>query len=131
MHYNYFYYANRTIHRYPHKTVLAVRQETLWDDLRSIERYLGGDPRRPFERQGPTITHGSGQFRYRALLDPVLVPRLCCAIQNEIKTYNYILERAVNLDFRQKSNSMKALLGRCGALSIDGLRTKCADDDLQ
>jgi hypothetical protein len=106
---------------------LVVRQEMLWEDLRSIERYLGGDPRRPFERQGPTITHGSEHFRYHAILDPDLVPRLCCAIQKEIETYKYLLERAVNLDFRQKSNSLKGLLTRCGALSMDGLRTKCTD----
>lgn len=127
MYFNYFYYANATIYRFPHRNVLAVRQEMLWDDLRSIESYLGGDPHRPFERQGPTITHGSEQFRYRASLDPKLVLRLCCAIPKEIETYKYILERAVNLDVRQKSNSLKGVLSKCGAVSIDDLRKKCTE----
>ena len=127
MHYNYFYHANRTIYRYPNRDVFAVRQESLWDDLRSIERYLGGNPRRLFEREGPTITHGSGRFRYRASLDPVIGPRiLCCPMLKEIETYIDIVERAVNLDSGQKSNSLKGLLSKCDATSMDGLRKTCA-----
>ena len=113
MHYNYFYYVNRTIHQYPDRTILAVRQERLWEDLRSVEKFLGGDGRRPFQHQGPTITHGSERFRYRASLNPDLVPHLCCTISQEVKTYKYLLEGAVNLEPREKSISIVALLEKC------------------
>jgi hypothetical protein len=113
MHYNYFYYVNRTIHQYPKRIVLVVRQEKLWEDLRSVEKYLGGDGQRPFQHQGPTITHGSERFRYRASLDLALIRHICCTISQEIKTYKHILEEAVNLESRQKDMSIKALLERC------------------
>ncbi len=126
MHYNYFYYANRTIHRYPTRQVLVVRQEMLWDDLRTVERYLGGDQHRPFERQGPTITHGSEKFAYRASLDPDLVPHLCCAIPKEIKTYKYLLQRAENLDSQQKLKSFQELSRKCQSPSFEDLVRKCS-----
>ena len=113
MHYNYFYYVNRTIHQYPKNIILAVRQERLWEDLRSVEKFLGGDAHRPFQRQGPTITHGSEKFRYRASLDPDLVPHLCCTISQEVKTYKHLLEEAVNLESSQKSISIMTLLEKC------------------
>mmetsp|Transcript_36318 Transcript_36318/g.72294 ORF Transcript_36318/g.72294 Transcript_36318/m.72294 type:complete len:352 (+) Transcript_36318:94-1149(+) len=113
MHYNYFYYFNRTLHQYPNRIILAVRQERLWEDLRSVEKFLGGDAQRPFQDQGPTITHGSEKFRYRASLDPDLVPPLCCTIIQEVKTYKYLLEEAVNLESSQKSISIMALLKKC------------------
>lgn len=125
MHYNYFYYANRTITQFPERNILAIRQEALWDDLRSVEWYLGGDPRRPFETQGPTITHGSEHYRYRAYLDPSLVSRLCCVIPQEIKTYMYLLEQAANLAEREKARSLKALFEGCRAASFADLASSC------
>jgi len=128
MYYNYQYYANRTITQYPNRKTLVVRQESLWDDLRSVESYLGGDPHHPFETQGPTITHGSERFRYRARLDPMLVVQLCCAIPKEISTYTLLLKKASNLGIEQKASSLKALFHGCGSSSLKDLTTRCGWD---
>jgi hypothetical protein len=125
MHFNYYYYANATTIPYPEKEVMVVRQEMLWDDLRRIERLLGGDPMRPFETEGPIVTHGSEKFQYRAILDPTLVPSLCCAIPMEIRSYTNFLARAINLEGRHKMYSITALLTKCGAQSIHSLSIRC------
>jgi hypothetical protein len=128
MHYNYHFYINRTIAKYPGRKLLAVRQEFLWADLRTVELYLGGDPHRPFEAEGPTITHGSERFRYRANLDPTLIPRLCCTIPKEIKSYTLLVELSANLGVREKSTSLQALSHVCGASSLDDLASRCGWD---
>ena len=125
MFFNYNYYANKTIFTYPEKEVLVVRQEMLFDDLRGIELLFGGNPLRAFETEGPTITHGSEHFRYRAHLDAVLVPVLCCAIPLEIFGYKEFLMRASNLERAQKSSALKALLHKCDTNTIDELRVRC------
>jgi hypothetical protein len=125
MHFNYFYYVNQTIAQFPERKILIIRQEAIWADLRSVEGYLGGDPRRKFEEEGPVITHGSERFRYRARLDPTLVSRLCCAIPKEISTYMHLVKQAVNLEVRQKEYSLKALFQRCHAASFQDLASMC------
>lgn len=123
--FNYQYYANRTTWRFPQKDVVVVRQEMLWDDLRRIESWLGGDPLRSFETEGPIINHGSDKFKYRAKLDPLLIPPLCCVIPNEIQIYNDLLDRAVNLEDRHKKFSIQNLLSKCKVDSITTLATQC------
>lgn len=128
MHFNYFYYFNRTIAQYPGRRVLAVRQEALWDDLRSVEALLGGDIRRFFEDEGPSISHGSEHFRYQANLESSLVLHLCCAIPMEIKMYTEILEQAENLGNEHKTLALESLLKICGASSFMQLRKQCGWD---
>lgn len=125
MFYNYHYYINRTVAQYPEKAVVAIRQEMLWDDLRSIEQLLGGSPLHPFETEGPVMFHGSDKFLYRAQLDPTLIPLLCCSIPREISAYVQILSRALNLEARQKSISLNYLLQQCRAASMTELKTQC------
>ena len=130
MHYNYAYYINRTIAKYPGRKILAVRQEFLWDDLRTVEFFLGGDPRHPFQAEGPTITHGSERFRYRANLDPTLISRLCCSIPKEIKAYTLLIELSMNLGVTEKSTSLNALFRGCRASSLVDLASRCGWDPL-
>lgn len=125
MRYNYHYYVNKTAQAFPGKGIVVVRQESLWDDLRSVERYVGGNPLRHFEREGPTITHGSKLFRHRAKLDPALGPILCCAIPDEIRSYKYLVSEALNLGPAEKSSSLMGLLQRCNASSFEDLGISC------
>jgi len=93
LHYNYNYNYNRTARAYPAKDIMVIRQEHIWDDMRSIEKFLGGDPRQHFENQGPIMRHGSDKFDYKAVVNPDLLPSLCCAIPNEY--VGYIMRSAV------------------------------------
>jgi hypothetical protein len=123
--FNYQFYANRTTVLHPEKDVVVVRQEMLWDDLRRIERLLGGDQFRPFEKEGPVVNHGSDKFHYRAILDPSLIPSLCCLIPNEIMTYKNLLDRAINLETRHKKYSINSLFSKCKVDSLQTLSTQC------
>jgi hypothetical protein len=125
LYYNYHYNFNRTVRAFPDRDMVVVRREMLWDDMRSIEKLLGGDPSRKFEHEGPVITHGSEKFRYKAALDSSLVPSLCCTIPNEILVYVHVLHRAVNLDALQKKSSIAALLSKCQANSLKSLFRQC------
>lgn len=123
--YNFLYNFNRTVRAFPEKDIMAIRQETLWDDMRSIEQLLGGDPTRKFEHEGPVITHGSEKFRYKANLNPALIPNLCCSIPNEILVYANIVQRALNLNNAQKQASLSALLVKCKQGSLKTLSSQC------
>eukprot|EP00980_Cylindrotheca_fusiformis_P014379 scaffold3827_cov179-Cylindrotheca_fusiformis.AAC.43 len=125
LYYNYMYNFNRTIRAFPHRAIVVVRRETLWEDMRSIEILLGGDGSRKFEHEGPVITHGSEKFLYQAVLDPSLIPTMCCAIPGEILVYFHVLSRAVNLDPQQKEYSRALLLSKCQANSVEALVTQC------
>jgi hypothetical protein len=99
------------------KTIVVVRQEALWDDLRSIEAMLGGNRYRSFETEGPVVTHGSEMFPYKAVADPTLIPILCCAISNELGIYVDLIQRAQNLEPTQRLDSIRRLQSKCGVLN--------------
>jgi hypothetical protein len=129
MFYNYLFLANLTTMVHPNKEIMVVRQESLWDDMRRVEGILGGNPMRPFETEGPVVTHGSEKFPHRATLDPFLVPLLCCALNKEIHVYMELLTRAINIDLSEKQHAIKRLSGKCNVDSLKALSTKCHSEE--
>ncbi|KAG7372210.1 sulfotransferase family protein [Nitzschia inconspicua] len=131
LHFNYLHLANQTISQFPNKEIMVVRKEFLWDDLKSVEGFLGGNTLYDFEREGPVVTHGSEKFPYQAVLNQSLVhigaPSLCCVLYEEIQSYSQILTRAVNLDDDQKQQSLRHIFSRCGASSLADLIENCAN----
>ena len=125
LYYNFKYYFNRTVNEFPQKEVMVIRQEKLWEDMRRIERILGGDPSWSFETQGQIVTHGSEKFRYKARLDESLIPVLCCVIPNEIFVYTNLLSRAINLAPPEKKFPISRLLFKCNARSLNDLAFQC------
>jgi hypothetical protein len=129
LYFNYYYLANQTIMRHPDKEVMVVRLEFLWKDLQSVEIILGGNPRRHFQGEGPIITHGSEKFPYQAELDETAirlgVPLLCCVIYSEIHTYLYLLSNSVNLKKSQKEHSIRQILTKCEAKTVEDLHSRC------
>eukprot|EP00934_Nitzschia_sp_Nitz4_P007770 Nitzschia sp. Nitz4//scaffold48_size128905//41196//42336//NITZ4_003590-RA/size128905-augustus-gene-0.3-mRNA-1//1//CDS//3329552952//7760//frame0 len=125
LYYNYLHYANRTVKAFPNKPVMIIRQEAMWEDLRRIEQLLGGNPRRPFETEGPIITHGSEKFAYRARLDPTLIPALCCLLEDELTAYVQFVLAATNLEVREKFHTLQEFLGPCNATTVKRLRLQC------
>jgi hypothetical protein len=129
LYFNYFYMANQTIMHYPDKEVMVVRQEFLWKDLQSVEGFLGGNPNRYFQGEGPIVTHGSEKFPYQAVLDETAsrlgVPSLCCTLYSEIRTYVHLLSKSINLNKLQKQNSIRKILNKCEANTMKGLYSRC------
>jgi hypothetical protein len=125
MHFNYVRLTNQTTLQHPEGEVMVVRQEFLWDDLRGIEALLGGNSGRPFEMEGPTVTHGSERFKYHAVLVDSVVPTMCCALQDEIKMYAALLSTAVNLNAQQRQDSVESLLAKCKVGSLHDMSIQC------
>ena len=99
LHFNYVYYAIKTIHKYPTKDVMVVRLSQMWNDLNVIEqRVLGGNI--PIKEENyDLVTHGSQNFTTKSKnLSQEASFLLCCAIQDEIKVYIELLQRAINLN---------------------------------
>jgi hypothetical protein len=82
--YNYGYYANQSIHRFPGKEVYVIRTEHLWDDFSDIDSMLGGKGtgfKRERTNKGKRKLSLSRQSR----------TNLCCALVNELVVYEEIL----------------------------------------
>ena len=108
--YNYFYYAQRSIWKYPEKEVFAIRTEHEWDDTVALDHLLGGNANFVQNRD---VSHGSEGYA-PSPLSTQAYQKLCCALESEIEIYQDILERAINLDFRAKEEDLDSIREKCG-----------------
>ena len=125
MYYNYFYYTNRTTTLNPERDVVIVRKENLWNDMRNIEKLLGGSRSRQFEMEGPVVSHGNEKFVYKAIVHPNLIPSMCCAVSDELEIYLKLIAMAKNLDEPDKMHSIQSLLSKCHSQSLHQLSSTC------
>ena len=133
LYFNYHYYLNKTSTiikqqlleqqgaeaATKQKHIVVVRQDALWDDLRSIEYMLGGSFQRKFENEGPVVTHNSELYPYKAKLDPELMPTLCCAIPNEITIYVNLISNAINIDPIDRISTIREFYTKCDIPTVD------------
>ena len=110
---NYQLYYNETVAQYPQKDIIVIRAEHLWPDLQQLEDWLGGHA-----VVGPDThrseTHGSEDYLIKTkLTDPHLRQTLCCEIAADIRIYQQLIQRAVNLQEWQKQESLSELARNC------------------
>jgi hypothetical protein len=122
--FNFQYYTNKTIARFPSKEVLVVRTENLWQDLGDLDRLLGGDGAFGHLR-GSSVTHGSEHHKYNRSISESGAKLLCCALQDEIRVFRDLIDRATNLDKETKLKSSLQTVTRCGAESWEDLQKQC------
>ena len=125
---NYQHYAAKTVTAHPDKEVLVVRMEHLWDDLKALDRQLGGTGNFGAQVEGFAYTHGSE--RYSSTGERVLdtsVQLFCCALQNELRIYRELLHAAVNLHEHDKRETTQAAALRCGWKSWEEMDRTCAE----
>ena len=108
--YNYFYYAQRSIWKYPNKEVFAIRTEHEWDDIVALDRMLGGNANFVENRD---VSHGSEGY-VPSPLSKQAYQKLCCALESEIEIYQDILERVINLNSRAKQDELESIREKCG-----------------
>jgi hypothetical protein len=123
--YNFQHYRDKTIARFPYKEVLVVRMEELWQDLGDLDRLLGGDGTFG-DLHGSSITHGSQHHKYHRSISESGAKLLCCALQDEMRIYRDLMNRATNLDKETKLESSLQTVTRCGAESWEDLQRQCA-----
>ena len=126
MYYNMHYYASETLDEYPEKGVLVVRTETLWDDLKNIDRQLGG--KGIFGSiEGKKDSHGSE--KYKKINEPLSdedYGLLCCSLREEMNVYRQLVELAMNLDEASKKATIANTAKKCGFSSWDEMMDHCA-----
>ncbi|CAB9497343.1 expressed unknown protein [Seminavis robusta] len=132
--FNHQFYADMSMNVFPSTEVFVVRTETLWDDLVDLDRSLGGPGKFKYNgavmnenknHTSPTTTTSTtasqGETGASLSLRQQEDRNLCCVLWEELRLYQIILYRAVNLLPWEKRATMKKLLGICSA---DGQRSK-------
>jgi hypothetical protein len=114
--YHYRHYATQSIGRFPNHEVFAIRTEQLWDDYLVVDQMLGGNGSGAFI--GKKSNRAKSPQSSATLTLDSSKRGLCCAIVDEIATYQVILSRATNIDEVAYRASMMAVLQSCGITGI-------------
>lgn len=110
MQFNYQYYAEKTVFKYPEKEVFGVRTEHENDDMKALDLLIGGSAKFDSIEK---YSHGSEIY----MPSPISIEayhKLCCVLSDEIEVYLHILNRASNLDQAAKQQSEDSLREKCG-----------------
>jgi hypothetical protein len=91
--------------------VLVVRTPSIWEDMKSIDMYLGGGGY--FSQAGLRVSHQSESFAHRSKIPVNETLLVCCVLHDEIAVYKELVERADNLDPVEKSTTLKEALRIC------------------
>jgi Sulfotransferase family len=133
-------HANATTNN--NRTVLVLRTESLWEDLKELDIFLGGNGY--FRKEGLRVSHlhkdqqpqhdqhkaeevPVQQVLYKdaVVLSPQGGKLLCCEMHEELAIYRELLLRAVNLNATQQRATLAAALELCRATSWSGLVQAC------
>ena len=110
--FNYEYYMKYTLGQRPNHAVAVVRTEHMWEDVVHLDQVLGGTGNFG-KMDGFKFTHGSENYTGTTDISTSNTVFLCCLISREMEVYQQMILKAVNLDDKQKRDSLKDLLGRC------------------
>lgn len=143
---NYRYYYTQFIQEYwNEKEILVIRTNHMWDDMVSLEQYVGGSS--TFDTLvGTHYSHGSEKYKQISMLSNSstttttstnsktgVIPlpagalkSLCCAMINEIILYRSILYKASNLNDEQKQSTFQEDLQRCNYDDFDTMLLECS-----
>jgi hypothetical protein len=121
---NFRHYTNKTTAQYPLKEILVVRTEYMWQDLENLDRLLGGAG--TFGNfTGSSVTHGSEKQIDRRSISESGAKLFCCGLQDELRVFRDLMNRATNLDEESKKESSLEAVARCGAKSWEDLEKQC------
>lgn len=121
------HYAFRTIDEYPANELFVIRTNSVWEDMASLDRLLGGDG--DFgQKSGTKFTHASEHSRISTALSESAVFRMCCALQSEMAVFQRILFASVNLDAAAKNETWKDAMYRCGREHWDQYLNYCSSN---
>jgi hypothetical protein len=91
--------------------VLVVRTPSVWEDMKSIDLYFGGDGY--FSQAGLRVSHQSESFAHGSKIPVDETLSVCCVLHDEIAVYRELVERAVNLNPAEKSKTLEEALKIC------------------
>jgi hypothetical protein len=124
--FNHMYFSYKRIKSFlpapESQTIFVTRQENLWEDWKSINKWLGPDrevvlPATTDHAEVRNTTHL--QLPVSRALSPEGVQTLCAALQEEYNVYVWFLSRAKNLNTDDVLKSVGRARRRCPQLRID------------
>jgi len=122
---NYQQYTSMTTRKFKSKEILVVRMEHMWDDLKSLDVWLGGTG--DFGRaSGTKYSHGSETYGGSKSITVATAKLFCCALQSEMEIYLDLITSAANLLEVHKQQTRDAATARCGFASWDEMISHCA-----
>lgn len=123
MWYNYFFYHNKTVARYPEKEMFGVRTTHEWEDIIALDKAVGGTAE--FRKKGHAASHGSEKY-YPSPLSEEAYHKLCCVLNDEIALYEDLIHRVLNFDDTVKQECIDEVRQKCGiTMSWDDWRQQC------
>jgi hypothetical protein len=121
LYWNYQYYWNETLAQKPRKSVLAVRQESLAQDLQDLEQFLATGSAGTIDNETPLRFHlpDSVHFVSRKVSTHLMTKqqqnKLCCTLfPEEWPVYAVLIQRAENLSMPQKISTLQNAWQDCG-----------------
>jgi hypothetical protein len=120
---NYKHYIEKTVRIKKDAQVLVVRTDSLWQDLKDLDIWLGGKGEFG-QAEGSAVTHGSEHYHHSQELSEKATTHFCCALQEELTLYRELIERAENLE--DKEQELRNSVQRCGAKSWQKLLDTCS-----
>lgn len=104
------------------QTIFVTRQEYLWDDWKSVNKWLGHErevvlPSKVDHAEIRNTTHM--KLPVTRDLSPEGIKALCLALQDEYNAYLWFLKRAKNLNTEDVQKSVDLARRRCPNLEID------------
>lgn len=95
---------------FPDKEVFGVRTENELEDIKALDRLLGGNGNL---RENTEVSHGSETY-IPSPLSASAYQKLCCVLELEIEIYEDLLMRVINLDDKAKKEAMDKVKEKCG-----------------
>ena len=130
MHFNYEYYVEQSLWKYPSQEILVVRAEHEQKDLNKLNSLLLADS----TSEGMDTLQQPFPAPSAPLLTPTVTPeayaKVCCVLEKEIEIYESILNQAINLPVYVKEDTMDDLRRKCGLseqLAWAEWRVRCKD----
>jgi hypothetical protein len=109
---NYKHNMELTTLRYPKKEVLVVRLEHLWEDMKQLDSWLGGDG--SFEKlDGLKKNVADDTNSEKSSLSEEGTKLFCCLLLEEMEMYRHLVELALNLNDEAKADTIQIAAKQC------------------
>jgi hypothetical protein len=108
--------------RFPKTSIYVIRTEYLWNDLKQLDKYLGGSG--VFgEANNGKVVNAKRRHVLETQLSTQSIRLLCCGLKLELLTYRILINKAKNLDPRAKTQTLDRAMTRCSFGSWDDLKS--------